>query len=87
MVPQLAAAAAVEAPGREKPHRPAQTPAQASTHGRALHNVLTGPAEGTGRLLNYLVGSRQHRFRDGKAERLGGFVVYDEMELSRSSDR
>ena len=36
-----------------------------------------------GSLLDHLVGGRQQRFRDGKAERLGGFEVDDEIELGR----
>ncbi len=33
------------------------------------------------RLLNYLVGSQQHRLRNGKTERLRGFQVDDQFEL------
>jgi hypothetical protein len=38
-------------------------------------------------LLDHLIGSRQQRFRDGEAERLGGFEVDDELELGRLHNR
>jgi hypothetical protein len=38
-------------------------------------------------LLNHLVGGGQQRFRDAKAEGLGGFDVDDELELRRLLDR
>ena len=38
-------------------------------------------------LLDYLVGNRQQRFRDGDAERLGGREIDDELELGRLHDR
>jgi hypothetical protein len=37
--------------------------------------------------LNYLVSGRQHRFRDGKAERLGGFEVDEKLDLRGLLDR
>jgi len=52
-----------------------QTPAQASKHGQAPHRVLTGV------LLNDLISGGQQRFRDGKAERLGGLEVDDEFDF------
>jgi hypothetical protein len=36
--------------------------------------------------LNNLIGSRQQRFRDIKAEGLGGLEVDDELELGRLHD-
>jgi hypothetical protein len=40
-----------------------------------------------GASLYHLVGGRQHRFRDGKAERLGGFEVDDHLVLGRRLQR
>jgi hypothetical protein len=37
--------------------------------------------------LNYLVGGCQQRFRDGKAERLGGLEIDNELEFGRLQDR
>jgi hypothetical protein len=44
------------------------------------------PATAPDPLLDHLVGDGQQRFRDGKAECLGGFSVDDEMELCKPSD-
>jgi hypothetical protein len=37
--------------------------------------------------LDHLVGGGQQRFRDGKAERLGGFEVDHQFELGRLLNR
>jgi hypothetical protein len=37
--------------------------------------------------LDYLISSGQQRFRDGEAERLGGFEVDQQLELDRLDDR
>ena len=37
--------------------------------------------------MDHLVGGGQQRFRDGEAERLGGFEVDDEFELARLHGR
>jgi hypothetical protein len=39
--------------------------------------AIPSPAMNSRRLLNNLVGGSQQRFRDGEAERLGGFEVDD----------
>jgi hypothetical protein len=39
------------------------------------------------RLLDHRVSGGQQRFRDGEAERLGGFEVDDEIEFGRLLDR
>jgi hypothetical protein len=49
-----------------------------------------GRREGEGRergLLDHLVGGGQQRFRDGKAERLGGLLIDGELKLGRLHDR
>jgi hypothetical protein len=38
-------------------------------------------------LLDHLVGRRQQRFRDGEAERLGGFEVDHQLDLHYLLDR
>jgi hypothetical protein len=38
-------------------------------------------------LLDHLVGSGQQRFRDGEAERLGCFEVYDKLDFCHLLDR
>jgi hypothetical protein len=37
--------------------------------------------------LDYLVGCRQQRFRDGEAERLGGLEIDDQFEFRGLLDR
>jgi hypothetical protein len=46
-----------------------------------------GDGAGGWLLLNYLVGGRQQRLRDRKAERLGGFEVDDHLDFHRLLDR
>jgi hypothetical protein len=38
-------------------------------------------------LLDHLVGCGQQRFRDGEAERFGGFEIDQQLELDRLDDR
>src|SRR5215470_13199175 len=58
---------------RQAARRRAPPPCQRGTRG--------GPS------LNDLIRPRQHRRRDGQAERLGGLEVDDELELGRLLDR
>jgi hypothetical protein len=45
------------------------------------------PNRSSAHLLDHLIGGRQQRFRDGKAERLGGLEIDGERELGRPDDR
>src|SRR5277367_1378473 len=63
-----------------------------STHGPSrrfpnLAHVGSRPKPKSARLLDHLVGGRQQRFRDGKAERLGGIEVDDQFDFYELLDR
>jgi hypothetical protein len=62
--------------------RPAAQPVTQSGYHRPIYFALQKVL-----LFDQLVGGRQQRFRDGQAERLGGFQVDDELELGRLHDR